>query len=213
MSVRSLAGGSVAKILPAMQKTQVRSLGWEERQWQPTPVFLLRKIHGQRSLAGYSPWGCNKLGMPECLSKHALSVTVYYIKCMKQAWFAARIPEFNSLVSLCPSCWPWADPSKVPVVVPNSCGWCHMGSTDLHPAMVQIIKTEQTTQFSLIFTVSLLQNEALVSYPSHYLAICEIWTRMKKHPGLPVTADSDLLSWEVISGGRREGAKGGVDTG
>ena len=86
MSVRSLAGGSVAKLLPAMHKTQVRSLGWEERQWQPTPVFLLRKIHGQRSLSGYSPWGCNKLGMPECLSKHALSVTVYYIKCMKQAW-------------------------------------------------------------------------------------------------------------------------------
>ena len=27
------------------------------RKWQPTPVFLLGKSHGQRSLAGYSPWG------------------------------------------------------------------------------------------------------------------------------------------------------------
>ena len=27
------------------------------RKWQPTPVFLLGKFHGQRSLAGYSPWG------------------------------------------------------------------------------------------------------------------------------------------------------------
>ena len=27
------------------------------RQWQPTPVFLPGKPHGQRSLAGYSPWG------------------------------------------------------------------------------------------------------------------------------------------------------------
>ena len=26
------------------------------RQWQPTPVFLLGEFHGQRSLAGYSPW-------------------------------------------------------------------------------------------------------------------------------------------------------------
>ena len=26
------------------------------RKWQPTPVFLPRKSHGQRSLAGYSPW-------------------------------------------------------------------------------------------------------------------------------------------------------------
>ena len=28
------------------------------RKWQPTPVFLPRKPHGQRNLAGYSPWGC-----------------------------------------------------------------------------------------------------------------------------------------------------------
>jgi len=27
------------------------------RKWQPTPVFLPRKFHGQRNLAGYSPWG------------------------------------------------------------------------------------------------------------------------------------------------------------
>ena len=27
---------------------------------QPTPVFLPEKSHGQRSLAGYSPRGCNK---------------------------------------------------------------------------------------------------------------------------------------------------------
>ena len=27
------------------------------RKWQPTPVLLLEESHGQRSLAGYSPWG------------------------------------------------------------------------------------------------------------------------------------------------------------
>ena len=27
------------------------------RKWQPTPVFLPEKFHGQRSMAGYSPWG------------------------------------------------------------------------------------------------------------------------------------------------------------
>ena len=27
------------------------------RKWQPTPVFLPGESHGQRSLAGYSPWG------------------------------------------------------------------------------------------------------------------------------------------------------------
>ena len=28
------------------------------KKWQPTPVFLLENSHGQRSLAGSSPWGC-----------------------------------------------------------------------------------------------------------------------------------------------------------
>ena len=27
------------------------------RKWQLTPVFLPGKFHGQKSLAGYSPWG------------------------------------------------------------------------------------------------------------------------------------------------------------
>ena len=27
------------------------------RKWQPTPVLLPGKLHGQRSLVGYSPWG------------------------------------------------------------------------------------------------------------------------------------------------------------
>ena len=37
-----------------MQETKVHSLGWEdplESKWQPTPVFLPGKSHGQRSLA------------------------------------------------------------------------------------------------------------------------------------------------------------------
>ena len=34
----------------------VRKIPWR-RSWQPTPVFLPEKLHGQRSLAGYNPWG------------------------------------------------------------------------------------------------------------------------------------------------------------
>ena len=30
------------------------------RKWQPTPVFLPGKSHGQRGLVGYSPWGCTE---------------------------------------------------------------------------------------------------------------------------------------------------------
>ena len=32
------------------------------RKWQPTPVFLPGKSHGWKSLAGYSPWGCKRVG-------------------------------------------------------------------------------------------------------------------------------------------------------
>ena len=41
---------------------QVRKTPWR-RKWQPTPVFLPGESHEQRSLAGYSPWGCKELDM------------------------------------------------------------------------------------------------------------------------------------------------------
>ena len=47
-----------------MQETWVRSLGQEdalEKEMQPTPVFLPGKSHGQRSLVGYSPYGCERV--------------------------------------------------------------------------------------------------------------------------------------------------------
>ena len=39
-------------------------LSWS-RKWQPTPVFLPGESHGQRNLAGYSPWGRKELDMTE----------------------------------------------------------------------------------------------------------------------------------------------------
>ena len=40
------------------------------RKWQPTLVFLPGKFHEQRSLVGYSPWGCKESDMTEWLSAH-----------------------------------------------------------------------------------------------------------------------------------------------
>ena len=51
-----------------MQEKQVWSLGQEDswsRKWQPIPVFMPRKFHRQKSLAGYSPWGCKESNMTE----------------------------------------------------------------------------------------------------------------------------------------------------
>ena len=42
------------------------------RQWQPTPVLLPGKSHGQRSLVGCSPWGHEESDTTERLHFHAL---------------------------------------------------------------------------------------------------------------------------------------------
>ena len=42
----------------------VHKIPWS-RKWQPTPVFLPGKSHGQRSLAGYGPWGPKESDMTE----------------------------------------------------------------------------------------------------------------------------------------------------
>ena len=47
--------------------TELMATQWR-RKWQPTPVFLPGKSHGQRSLAGYSPWGHKELDTTERLT-------------------------------------------------------------------------------------------------------------------------------------------------
>ena len=44
-------------------------LEWR-RQWQPTPVLLPGKSHGQRSLVGCSPWGLEESDTTEQLHFH-----------------------------------------------------------------------------------------------------------------------------------------------
>ena len=56
-TVRGATDGLVVKNPPA----NAGDLGSEdplEKEWQPTPAFLPGESHGQRSLVGYSPWGC-----------------------------------------------------------------------------------------------------------------------------------------------------------
>ena len=40
-------------------------------KWQPTPIFLPGKPHGQRSPEGYRAWGCKESGVTEYLNIHA----------------------------------------------------------------------------------------------------------------------------------------------
>ena len=56
--------------LPAMRAkfdSWVGKIPWR-REWQPTPVFMPGELHGQRSLAGYSPWARKESNMTERLT-------------------------------------------------------------------------------------------------------------------------------------------------
>ena len=58
--LNSFPDGAVVKNPPANAEDMglVPALGRSPgEKWQPTPVFLPGKFHGQRSLAGYRPWG------------------------------------------------------------------------------------------------------------------------------------------------------------
>ena len=53
---------------PAMWETWVKSLGWEDPLEEGTAThasILAWRIQGQRSLAGYSPWGREEADMTE----------------------------------------------------------------------------------------------------------------------------------------------------
>ena len=41
--------------------SRVGKIPWS-RKWKPIPVFLPGEPHGQRSLVGYSPWTCKRVG-------------------------------------------------------------------------------------------------------------------------------------------------------
>ena len=54
--------------LPTVQDTGfnpcIGNIPWR-RKWQPTAVFLPGELHGQKSLGGYSTWGCKESDMTE----------------------------------------------------------------------------------------------------------------------------------------------------
>ena len=53
----------------------VGKIPWR-RVWQPTPIFLPGESHRQRSLVGYSLWGCKESDRPEATEPEALSPRV-----------------------------------------------------------------------------------------------------------------------------------------
>ena len=79
VTVEDFPRGSSGKILPASAcHKRCRLDSWVgriscRRKWQPIPVVLPGKSHGQRSLVGYSPLGDKESGRTE-VAQHDLAV-------------------------------------------------------------------------------------------------------------------------------------------
>ena len=56
------------------------------RKWQPTPVLLPGKSHGQRSLVGYSLWGREESDTTERLHFHFASLVAQMVKNLPTMW-------------------------------------------------------------------------------------------------------------------------------
>ena len=67
---KGLPGGSEVKNLCAMQEIWVQPLGQEYplQKGMATHSSILGEFHGQRSLAGYLPWGLKESDMTEQLT-------------------------------------------------------------------------------------------------------------------------------------------------
>ena len=99
----------MVKNLPAMLESRfdpwIGKIPWR-REWQPTPVFLPGESHGQRSLAGCSPWGHKESDTTEQVSTHSTGPRSWpSYPCLIQAP-AARHPGQCVSFSRAGSQWP-----------------------------------------------------------------------------------------------------------
>ena len=82
-----------------MQETRIQSLGQEdplEREVATHSSIMPGESHGWRSLAGYSPWGCNESGMTVQLTLYDFSHTTRYLS--KEVWVFFVASSFAGVV-------------------------------------------------------------------------------------------------------------------
>ena len=77
----------MVKNLPA--NAGIRKIPWR-RGWQPTPVSLPGKSHGQRSLVSCSPWGHKRVG-------HNSATKHHYIMCLSGRWKSGAMNDIDKI--------------------------------------------------------------------------------------------------------------------
>ena len=65
------------------------------REWQPTPIFLREKSHGQRNQVDYSPWGLEV--RHDLMAKQQQQAT---LKVIFIPWFLGTMPDYVDEMSM-----------------------------------------------------------------------------------------------------------------
>ena len=88
------------------------------RKWQPTPVSLLGKFCGQRSLVGCSPWGCKESGITKQLT---LTLHQYYtVLIIISLWSVLKLKSISSpTLSFFKYCIGYSEPFAFPYKLSN----------------------------------------------------------------------------------------------
>ena len=101
----SLSSSGGIKNQPAMQETQVWSLRWEdplEKEMATHSSMLAWESHGQRSLAGYSPWSHKSRTWLKQLNHHHLQWASMVAQTAKNLPAKCRRPSFDLWVRKIP---------------------------------------------------------------------------------------------------------------
>ena len=69
----------------------VRRIPWR-RKWQPDPAFLPGKSHGRRSLVGYRPWGCKRVGHDLVTKQPQILPCTHQHRITQKSFTALKIP-------------------------------------------------------------------------------------------------------------------------
>ena len=96
---REKLGGDKEPICQCRRRKRLRFNPWIGKipwrmKWQPTSVFLPGKLHGQKSLVGYSPWDCKESDTTE----HAYTYIPFSALKHQGKWPAMEIKLVSSSI-------------------------------------------------------------------------------------------------------------------
>ena len=84
-TVKNLHAENLLVMIEPGYNLWIRKIPWRRKQ-QPTPVFLPGESQGQKSLVGYSPWGCKESDTTSRLSlSHTHAHTLYTYLCIRSS--------------------------------------------------------------------------------------------------------------------------------